>query len=51
MEQLQQGFRDSRQVVTYPKSRQKVCLLSQLQLLAMSPISTQKYESGHIDPY
>ena len=47
------GFSDSTRgrVVTDYKNRQKGRLLSALQLMSISQISTQKYESGHVDPF
>ena len=42
MEQLHQGFRDS---------TQKKSLLSALQLISIRQNSTQKYGSGHFDPF
>ena len=52
MEQLQKGFSDSTPKVgrdmIYKTAKSLLCTL---QLISISQVSSQKYESGHFDPF
>ena len=52
MEQQQQGFSDSTPRAGSDRLQKSAkSLLSALQLMSISQISTQKYGSGHFDPF